>query len=641
MIKKLITNIIYKGLIIVLLCLIFLSSNNIKAISETNGDCYWRHDKTFTRTSFDEDIKDILKSLARLNNNTSITFGENVKGSITIEFKNKPLKTTFEYIINRYHLDYFCESGTIHVFNPSSTTDLLVQLDNLPVEEAMDVLKDFGFTKKGIKIIPHDKTKTILLTGEPREIKNIQNILNVIESSRKKIQVGIKPEIRFFSLTYAKVDDTEINIGKKSVTVKGIVSILTEILNLTRIGEKKLVEINDNVSTRNNSPVKPFAKNKNVHEKVYKKMIESEEGTIASDSRLNLIIIRDYPDKLDEYGNLIRRLDKPLQMVNIDIIIVEASKGFAREFGVGYSGKKTHEETKTTDAYFGTSQNANEVFKETNDQQYFIKKTYDNENNVTNEEVDKIPMQLTVNKLIPLLGTAAGSQIDKFGLAGTFLYEGGHETLVTTLSATETKGKSRIIYKSSVLTMDNMKAIIENKNVVTYKLNSGGDNPTVESKEIDAGIKLEITPHIIHGVDAKIELVVETERSSLNRLNRTDDIPEKSMYNINTQAIVKNRQTVVLGGIFQNDYAISETGIPCLMNIPLLGYLFKTTGSRNPTQNILFFITPKIITELDDDKIAVEINGEIKNLENELREITPKKKEHIIEMMDYMTPDIP
>lgn len=335
-----------------------------------------------------------------------------------------------------------------------------------------------------------------------------------------------------------------------------------------------------------------------------KKMYESLGGTIASDPRTNRIIIRDYPDKLDEYGKIIKELDKPMKMVKIDVTIVQASKDFAREFGIGIMGRKNYATSKDQAHRYdwGTSGEAREVF----DEQF-----------ISNTE--------TALNLIPLSETAAGIPISSYGLAGTFLYEGARAILGATLIAAETKGVSKTINKSSIVTMDNMKAIVQNTTTITYKLQTGGDEPTIEDEELEAGIVLTTTPHIIETEDNRkfIELVILAERSSFLS-SRTDDIPHEAETSLNTQAVVGNNQTLVIGGFFDNAYAKGETGIPCLMNIPALGHLFKTASTRNPKNNILFFLTPSIISL---NEIPHEEHGlveTIKKDETELKQIGPK-----------------
>jgi type II secretory pathway component GspD/PulD (secretin) len=100
---------------------------------------------------------------------------------------------------------------------------------------------------------------------------------------------------------------------------------------------------------------------------------------------------------------------------------------------------------------------------------------------------------------------------------------------------------------------------------------------------------------------------------------------------MNTQVTIKDKGTVVVGGLFGNEYAAGETGIPCLMDIPLLGYLFKSATARNPMNNILFFLTPEVIALHRIPYEDVEFTEQIEGYERELRRIDPDKRRRLIE----------
>ncbi len=598
-------------------------------------DCQqWRRDATVTKFTHDEDIRDTLKSIATLNK-TPITFGKGVDMKVTVQYENAPLKSSFKALINSYGLSYYWDGCSIHVFNPETrdTKDELIRLENLKIGEVKRALERFGLIKKEIRIVFDDLTNTILLTGTEREIKNIKDVIEVLESAKGK-QVDVKPEIRYYPIAYAKVEDTKITVGKQEVVVKGLVTVLTEVLDLSKIGEKeKKIEVAESKETETETPQeegKKISSEISSKARVIKRIIDAEAGTIASDVRTNQLIIRDYPEKLDTYGEIIKQLDKPLKMVNIDIIILQASKGFAREFGIGYAGMYQKSD-KNYVPFAATSENAKNAFGDYVDTEYEVLSTTSRTEDGQLESQSYVakPRTVDVNTLIPLLGAAAGTQISPFGLAGTFIYRGAYTTLTATLAAAETKGVSRTIHKSSILTMDNMKAIVEAKNIVTFKIQSGGLDPTVESKEIEAGIELEVTPHIIYDDEKKpmVEIIVEAERSALDRTSRTDGIPEKAITSLNTQVLLDDEQTVVLGGLFENDYAVSETGVPCLMNIPGLGHLFKMSSARNPKSNILFFLTPQIIALDKIPYAGPELKEETEKYEKELLRINPETGE--------------
>ncbi|MEW6667839.1 MAG: secretin N-terminal domain-containing protein [Thermodesulfobacteriota bacterium] len=595
--------------------------------------------KTITLYTDDEDIKAVFKAISKILD-VPITFGEGITEFVSVEFKNQPLREAFDFLIHQFNLDYTEDAQSIHVYRAGrgGTLDVLIPLDRLDLQEAKTALERFGLQKRDLKIVFDAPTNTIFVSGSSRDVANVQRVVKSLEDSRKKTTLG-RPEIRYFPLRYAKVSDIQLTIGKSTVTVPGLVKTLPLLLGLTRVGEQvttvetpeqrrmgsderrryslrmadqlRADQIVEQARAERDAAVPQEASVKR-ETSVSAVLVGAEPGTMSADPRANMIIIRDYPEKLDEYAKIIKQLDQPMKMVKLDVIIVEAGKDFAREVGIGWTGYKRRAGDRRQ--YFpASSGTARDVF---------------------DEQFTGTPS--TALNLMPLPETAAGTPISAYGLAGTFIYTGAQWTLFGVLSAAETKGLSRTVNKSSIVTMDNMQAIVQSKTTVTYKLQTGGDNPTVESKDIDAGIVLTVTPHIVEGEEGKgmIELVVTAERSSF-LTTRTDGIPEKATTTLTTQAVIGDQATLVVGGLFENRFQEGETGIPCLMSVPVAGYLFKTASARDPKTNILFFMSPTIIAL---DKIPYEgpeMKDAVERGERELKQIDPEKRETLIEKRPY------
>ncbi|MBN1104120.1 MAG: hypothetical protein JXL84_11955 [Deltaproteobacteria bacterium] len=591
--------------------------------------------KTITLYTDEEDIKAVFRAISKIVN-VPITFGEGISETVSVEFKNQPVREAFDFLIRQFDLDYTEDAQSIHVFKAGrgGTQDVLIPLERLGIEEARAAVERFGLQKRDLKILFDPPTNSIFVSGSQRDTRNVQQVIKALEDSKKKTTQG-NPEIRYYPLRYAKVVDTELTIGKTTVTVQGLLKTLPQLLRLTTPGEriaKTEVEERRQLSSDerrryNLERAEQFRADQlrvlrrgdqefGVQQELTFRpetgalgtLVGSEPGTMTADPRSNTIIIRDYPEKLDEYGKIIRQLDQPMKMVKLDVIIVEAGKDFAREVGVGWSAYKRGDEDRRS--YFpASSGTARDVFGE------------------AYQGTDFTPLNL-----MPLPETVAGSPVSAYGLAGTFIYSGAQWTVMAVLSAAETKGLSRTLNKSSVVTMDNMKAIVEAKRTVTYKLQTGGDSPTVESREIDAGLTLTVTPHIVEGEGGKtmVEMVVKAERSSF-LTTRTDGIPEKATTNLTTQAIIGDQATLVVGGLFEERYQVGETGIPCLMNMPVAGYLFKSASAADPKTNILFFISPTVIAL---DRIPYEgqdMMDAVERSERELKEIDPERQDTLIE----------
>ena len=599
----------------------------------SKGSSIWEG-KTFTRNTYEEDIKDTLTAISKLAG-IPFTFGDGITDTVTMEFKNMPLKDAFDFLIHQYDLEYTQDAHAIHIFKPGAggLQDAIITLQHLDVKEAKSALERLGLVKKETKIVYDSPTSSIFVTGPARDVKNIKDFIALLEQSRKKVLYA-KPEIRYYTLRFAKVSDIQLTIGSQTVTVRGLTNVLTEILGLTRAGQAITSKIG--LSDRGGRYVRPdrsaaydefrrqagemrytqptlpaqqaVASQQESQAQLLKEMVTAEAGTIADDPRTNRIIIRDYPEKLDEYGKIIRELDKPVKMVKIDVIIVQASDDFTREFGMGRTFAYDSGSNSLFD--YGTSEPSRNVI-----------------NNLASPP-------LVQSTLVPLLGAGGGAGAPPaFGLAGTFLYQGSKFLLANTLQATEEKGISKTINKSSVVTMDNMQSIIETKTTITYKIQSGGLDPVVQSEDIDAGLKLTVTPHIIERNDDRddmIEMTVAAERSFF-LATRTDDIPEKASTSLTTQAVIGDDATLVVGGNFERDYSRGATGTPCIMDVPVVGYAFKMASAQDNKTNILFFISPNIISLDAIPYEGPELKETVDKDERELMEIDPNKPKKLIE----------
>jgi len=196
--------------------------------------------KRVTIHTYEEDIQTTLRAIARLVG-LSITFGEGITDTVSLDLEDFPAKKAFGMIMEEYGLDYKQDLDSIHVFKRGVVQEVLIELVNIEIEEAKRAIERFGFMKKEVKIVFDEPTNTIFLTGPPREAGNIRNLIKVLESTKKR-SLEVKPEIRYFPLRYAKVNDMQLTIGKQTVTVKGLVRVLTEILELTVQGEQTWVK---------------------------------------------------------------------------------------------------------------------------------------------------------------------------------------------------------------------------------------------------------------------------------------------------------------------------------------------------------------------------------------------------------------
>ena len=159
------------------------------------------------------------------------------------------------------------------------------------------------------------------------------------------------------------------------------------------------------------------------------------------------------------------------------------------------------------------------------------------------------------------------------------------------LSALEADGKGKIISSPRVVTADKVIALIEQGIELPYQVATSSGATSITFKK--ANLRLEVTPQITP--DGNVVLEVDVNKDSVGQETRAGFAIDTK--HVKTQVMVENGGTVVLGGIYQQSERQSESKVPLLGDIPVLGYLFRTTGRTNDKTELLVFITPKIVAE--------------------------------------------
>lgn len=286
-------------------------------------------------------------------------------------------------------------------------------------------------------------------------------------------------------------------------------------------------------------------------------------GTILKDRFSNSLIIHATRRDILKVMPIIRRLDQPVRQILIEAHIVEAESNTGRELGIQWGG-------------LGTKNGAN-------DKSYSIGGGSITEYGSTLDE-GYDPTDSTVVNL-PL------SDADGKGMTlGVMAEQAGIFVLYAQLSALEKEGKLDIISKPSVTTLDHRKAVIRSGREVPYQ-SVVDDDVSIEWKE--AVIKLEVTPHIIDDKIVRLEII--THKDELDFANEVNGTPTVITKTAETNVMLFDGQTTVIGGLNKEKINNSETGVPGLRKVPGLGKLFSSTNDVQEREELMIFITPKIL----------------------------------------------
>jgi type IV pilus assembly protein PilQ len=298
----------------------------------------------------------------------------------------------------------------------------------------------------------------------------------------------------------------------------------------------------------------------------------SARGSVSIDVRTNTLIIQDIPKKIDEIRELITKLDVPVKQVMIEARIVTASSSFTKELGVKWGVAHDNIGANKRIMAGGSRTTINDIRESTVDTTTGIR-TYD----ITS------PADLAVD-----LG------VDKVG-ASSFavgIMNADNVVLDLELSALQSDGHGEIVATPKVLTADKQKALIASGKQIPYLEASSSGAAAI--KFVNAELRLEVTPSITPDGRVNMELFINKDSAGEALSNGALTI---NTNRISTNVLVDDGQTVVLGGIFSNESLKGVTKTPLLGDVPYLGRLFRQDITRNDKQELLIFVTPRLLND--------------------------------------------
>lgn len=271
--------------------------------------------------------------------------------------------------------------------------------------------------------------------------------------------------------------------------------------------------------------------------------IKSDKGKLSIDERTNLVIYTDYPTRIANAKQIIKRLDKPIPQVMIEARIVTMDDDVSRSLGIRW--------------------------------------------NLNLNNSGPFNHDWAVNWLSSAAGTAFGWNLGQV-IGSTMM------NLDLNIAALESTNRSKVLAAPKVLTINNVKAVISQGNQIPYLQQSAADGGVVSTVFKDAIVELQVTPHITP--DGKVRMEIEAKQDEPNpNITGGGDGPAIATRKIKTELLVADGCIVVIGGVMRDTQGTTQTKTPGLGNVPIIGRLFKQESWRRTRQELLIFISPKIV----------------------------------------------
>ena len=308
----------------------------------------------------------------------------------------------------------------------------------------------------------------------------------------------------------------------------------------------------------------------------------SERGNISVDERTNTLLLQDTTENLINIRKLVTTLDVPVRQVLIEARIVVVNDDFSRELGakLGVTGSKRNG-TDGVIAVSGTAAGTDTMISSA----------------LTNLNSNGTPYPMTLPSgttaanryMVNLPASKSASSFALGFLTSNYLLD-------LELSAAQSEGRGEIVSSPKLITSNQKEASIEQGVEIPYQQSASSGATTISFKK--ATLSLKVTPQITP--DDQVILSMAVTKDSVGQVVVASggiNVPSIDTRQINTQVLVNDGHTVVLGGILETELRDSETKVPLLGDIPILGHLFKSSSKTRNKAELLIFVTPKILKE--------------------------------------------
>jgi type III secretion protein C len=507
-----------------------------------------------------------------------------VSGKINGRFSGMPADI-WRQVASAFNLIAYYDGSVVTVY---SANDVQSRTMSVATGRAADLSGAVtrGRLSDGNNRVRITSAESVLATGVPRFLDQVQQIASALPRTavRERPPVaaiapgraqpltpgGIDPyELRVFYLRYARADDTTLRTGDREVRVPGVATIVARVMGDGlpigtvggSYGAQQVRQSVPRLMGKGLDSVAPDASRSTPYDNdeedylglpgqepiVVQAQPAPQAGPrITVDPSLNAVIVRDRPENMPAYEGLVRSLDVAPQIVELEATIIDINVDRLRELGINWRFR-----SGDWGALFGGD-----------------------------------IVRRTGNPLTDSLNT--GSVNRGLSLSGII---GANNEFIARISALEEKGAAKVVSRPQLVTLSNVEAVFDRTR--TFYVRVAGDRQ-VDLFNVTAGTVLRVNPHVlVDNGQPRIRMVVNVEDGAL--LDGTvDRIPVVERASVNTQALIAEGESLLLGGLTVNSDMDAETAIPVLGQIPVLGELFKSRSKRRQHVERLFLISPRI-----------------------------------------------
>ena len=467
----------------------------------------------------------------------SVVMSESVAGRFSGDFKNVPPDEFLDRIATTHNLIWYYDGAALYIYGAGEISTILVDLKYMKAGEVRQMLAELGVEDRRFPLKTTSNDELVMVAGPPRYVALVSEMVAKADSLREKRTFN-EVEARIFPLKYTWADDVSFtaNSPESSLQLRGVARMLEEIMSTGSKDGVREASLTNELS------------------RIETSMMSTYHPVIRPDNRLNAVIVRDVVSRMPMYEKLIRQLDVPQKLVEIDVTVIELSKKDALDWQLSltYSTQQGHSD-------IGVGQNAANLFGPAN---------------------------------------LAGK-----GFAGSLTHIRSAYALASSITALREKGKARSISRTSLLTVNNLAAEMSDSQSYHAKV-VGTEVATLE--EVSAGTKLQIKPRILPSVATNVPdqvwLALELDDGGFESVT-VDAMPMTRSSKLTTQTSVFVDESIMLAGYLRDIEEDAGWGIPYLRDIPWIGWIFGGKSTRRETVQRMFVLTPHVV-DLDQETLV-------------------------------------
>ncbi|PJE80928.1 Type III secretion system outer membrane protein SpiA [invertebrate metagenome] len=505
-------------------------------------------DRPYAYYASSEALTDVLKNFAG-SYYVPLIMAEGVNGEVNGKIGPMTPIDFLDHMANIYGFMWYFDGHSLFVYNSDATQQSIISLNYLTTDQLRQTLKKTGIWDGRFFWKAQPKEGMVVVSGPPRYVEMVSNMATLLdekEGTRQKSQLTVCT----FRLKYAWATDKSFSIRGEQVIIPGVATLLQNIISGGGVADISRSELPQSSIEPAKSATRSKRNQKNQKDDKTKEQLndgaDAEAIFINADPRMNAVIIHDLTSKMPMYGELVKSLDKPSSQIEINVSIIEVSASHVTALGVDWH--KTERNNSIVSLSF-------------------------NEPNPSEESPDYFPYT-----------TILSADIKGFQAS---------------LNLLASKGKAKIMSRPSVLTLDNLEAVLDNSSTTYVQVQSNED---AQLFPVTSGTMVQVTPRIVN------EKIGRTIHMSINIQDGSDENPASqereaittkvTNSSINTQAIVHENESLLVGGFYKEIESNSSGRIPGLSKLPLIGHLFKSDTKQFDKVVKMFLISPRIVDSI-------------------------------------------